>query len=59
MMKEKFLEIYRQNISRPGADKLLAWLETTDFFEAPASPPASTSPAPAAWWSTASMCMNG
>ena len=37
MMKEKFLEIYRQNISRPGADKLLAWLETTDFFEAPAS----------------------
>ena len=37
MMKEKFLEIYRENISRPGADKLLAWLETTDFFTAPAS----------------------
>ena len=36
-MKEKFLEIYRENISRPGADKLLAWLETTDFFTAPAS----------------------
>lgn len=36
-MKEKFLEIYRENITRPGADKLLAWLETTDFFTAPAS----------------------
>ena len=36
-MKERFLEIYRENIKRPGADKLLAWLETTDFFDAPAS----------------------
>lgn len=36
-MKEQFLEIYKQNIARPGSDKLLAWLETTDFFEAPAS----------------------
>lgn len=36
-MKEKFLEIYRENIKRPGADKLLTWLETTDFFDAPAS----------------------
>lgn len=36
-MKDRFIEIYNQNISRPGADKLLAWLETTDFFEAPAS----------------------
>lgn len=36
-MKDKFLEIYRLNVSRPGADKLLAWLETTDFFTAPAS----------------------
>lgn len=36
-MKERFLEIYKQNITRPGADKLLAWLESTDFFEAPAS----------------------
>lgn len=36
-MKEKFLEIYRKNITRPGADKPLAWLETTDFFTAPAS----------------------
>lgn len=36
-MKENFLEIYRKNITRPGADKFLAWLETTDFFDAPAS----------------------
>lgn len=36
-MKDKFLETYRLNVSRPGADKLLAWLETTDFFTAPAS----------------------
>ena len=36
-MKDRFIKIYRQNITRPGADKLLTWLETTDFFEAPAS----------------------
>lgn len=36
-MKEKFIEIFKQNIARPGSDKLLAWMETTDFFEAPAS----------------------
>lgn len=36
-MKQQFIEIYNDNIKRPGADKLLAWLETTDFFEAPAS----------------------
>lgn len=35
--KERFLELYRENIGRPGADKLLAWLESTDFFVAPAS----------------------
>lgn len=37
MNKSDFLEIYSQNITRPGADKLLAWIETTDFFTAPAS----------------------
>ena len=26
-----------KNITRPGADRLLSWLETTDFFTAPAS----------------------
>lgn len=35
--KEKFMEAYAL-IKRPGADKLLHWLETeTDFFDAPAS----------------------
>lgn len=36
-MKDRFVELYQQLITRPGADKLLAWLETTDFFEPPAS----------------------
>lgn len=33
--KADFLSIY-ENIRRPGADKLLAWLKSTDFFTAPA-----------------------
>ena len=37
MSKDKFTEIYTQYITRPGADKLFAWLESTDFFTAPAS----------------------
>lgn len=36
-MKEKFMSIYRQYITRPGADELLKWLESSDFFTAPAS----------------------
>lgn len=36
-MKEVFREIYNDHIKRPGADKLLEWLEKTDFFVAPAS----------------------
>lgn len=35
--KQQFIEIYRKNILREGADKLLCWLENTDFFTAPAS----------------------
>lgn len=35
--KELFLETFRKNVHRPGAEKLLAWMETTDFFTAPAS----------------------
>lgn len=35
--KEQFIDIYRMNIDRPGADRFLAWLEGTDFFTAPAS----------------------
>lgn len=34
--KERFVEIFRSQVTRPGAEALLAWLETTDFFEAPA-----------------------
>ena len=35
--KEEFLSIFRENVTRPGADKLLEWLCNTDFFTAPAS----------------------
>lgn len=35
--KEEFIEIFKNNIKRDGADKLLAWLESTDFFTCPAS----------------------
>lgn len=35
--KEEFEGIYREKVHRAGADELLAWLETTDFFTAPAS----------------------
>ena len=37
MSKEKFTQIFTQYITRPGADALFAWLERTDFFDAPAS----------------------
>jgi len=36
-MKEKFIEIYEKYITREGAEELLAWIEKTDFFKAPAS----------------------
>lgn len=37
--KERFIEIYRENIKREGADKLLEYLMSpaSDFFTAPAS----------------------
>ena len=36
--KEEFIRIYRQYITRPGAEELLDYLENhSDFFEAPAS----------------------
>lgn len=35
--KQQFIEIYQQFIHREGADRLLEWLQTTDFFTAPAS----------------------
>lgn len=35
--KERFLEIFRREVSREGAEEFLKWLEGTDFFTAPAS----------------------
>lgn len=36
-MKDDFIKLFTENIHRDGADKLLAWLESCDFFTAPAS----------------------
>lgn len=35
--KDEFIEIFSEQISRPGSAELLAWMQTTDFFIAPAS----------------------
>ena len=35
--KERFIELYTTYIKRAGAVDLLSWLESSDFFEAPAS----------------------
>lgn len=35
--KEKFIQIFRGEIHREGADALLQWLEDSDFFTAPAT----------------------
>ena len=35
--KDEFINLYSNYIKRTGADALLAWLEETDFFKAPAS----------------------
>lgn len=35
--KNAFMNAYQANINREGADKLLKWLESSDFFTAPAS----------------------
>jgi len=37
MNKYSFIKTFNEDIKRTGADRLLAWLETTDFFSAPAS----------------------
>lgn len=34
---ERFKVIFRDQVTRPGAGALLEWLESTDFFTAPAS----------------------
>lgn len=36
-MKETFKAIFEEHITRPGAAKLMDWLEKSDFFDAPAS----------------------
>ncbi len=30
--RAQFIDIYNKNVTRPGADRLLKWLEGTDFF---------------------------
>ena len=35
--KKEFCEIFETHVNRDGADKFLDWLQTTDFFSAPAS----------------------
>ena len=35
--KEDFIEIFTREVKRPGAEKLLEWMQSTDFFTAPAS----------------------
>ena len=35
--KEEFLNIFKEHIIREGNDKLLEWLQKSDFFTAPAS----------------------
>lgn len=36
-LQKEFIEIYNTNIKREGSQKLLEWLQSTDFFTAPAS----------------------
>ena len=35
--RQRFIEVYRANIAREGSEKLLSFLENSDFFTAPAS----------------------
>ena len=35
--KEEYLRVFSEQIKRPGAQNLLDWMQTTDFFTAPAS----------------------
>ena len=37
VLKQQFLELYQQHITRDGADALLEWVLSSDFFRAPAS----------------------
>ena len=35
--REQFIDVFKENVSREGSAQLLEWLDTTDFFTAPAS----------------------
>jgi len=35
--KDSFIQAFQENIHRAGGGKLLSWIQTTDFFTAPAS----------------------
>ncbi|MBO4412499.1 MAG: hydrolase [Clostridia bacterium] len=35
--KNEFITLFKENIKRDGSDKLLDWIEKSDFFTAPAS----------------------
>ena len=35
--KTQFIQAFQTNVTRRGADRLLDWLQSTDFFDAPAS----------------------
>ncbi|MFV0353062.1 MAG: HD domain-containing protein [Oscillospiraceae bacterium] len=35
--KDEFIEIFTNEVTRTGAPELLSWMQTTDFFDAPAS----------------------
>lgn len=35
--KDEFIKLFKENIKRDGADAVLSWLESSDFFTAPAS----------------------
>ncbi len=35
--KERFIQLVKENVKREGVEQLLDWLETTDFYTAPAS----------------------
>ena len=35
--RAEFLRIFDKYVTRQGADRMLEWLERTDFFTAPAS----------------------
>ena len=35
--EQEFITLFEANIKRNGAEKLLSWMKTTDFFHAPAS----------------------